>query len=59
VLLRFSIALVLTLHPIWGIAFAILSLAVPKLLQEYLFMKQGSGFSSKIYAASAIRNFIK
>lgn len=60
VLLRFSIALLLTLHPIWAIAFALLSLSVPKLLQEYLYMRQGSGgLSSKIYAASAIRNFIK
>lgn len=58
--LRFSVALLLTSHPIWSIAFAVLSLSVPKLLQEYLFMRQGSGgLSSKIYAASAIRNFVR
>lgn len=59
VLLRISIALLLTLHPIWAIAFGCLAIIMPKLLQELIYIRQGGGATSKLYALSAIRGFIK
>lgn len=59
VLLRLSIALLLTLHPIWAIAFGCLAISLPRLIQELIYIRQGGGATSKLYALSAIKGFIK
>lgn len=43
ILLRFSIALLLTMHPIWAIAFVALALKTPNLLAEFLYTRPGGG----------------
>lgn len=56
ILLRFAMALLLTKHPIWAIAFGALSLSVPRLIQDYLFIRQGGGgITSKLQAVANIR----
>lgn len=43
ILLRLSVALLLTLHPIWAIAVTGLAFRVPNLMQEFLFVRSGGG----------------
>lgn len=57
-LLRLSIALLLTAHPIWAIAVGVLAIKCPKILQEFLYIRQGGGATSKLYAISTIRNLM-
>lgn len=59
VLFRLAVALLLTMHPIWAIAFGILAITTPKLLQEFLYIRQGGGMTSKLYAMSALRGFMR
>lgn len=59
ILLRFAMALLLTKHPIWAIAFGTLSLGVPRLIQDYLFIRQGGGASSKLQAVANLRRLFK
>lgn len=53
-LLRLSVALLLTLHPIWAIAFVYLAFRVPNLLQEFLFVRTGGG--GAFYKLNALAN---
>ena len=55
ILLRLAMALLLTGHVIWAVAFGSLALKGPKLIQDYLFANQGSGFAGKLQVASNIR----
>lgn len=48
-------ALLLTGHVIWSVAFGSLALKGPKLIQDYLFANQGSGLAGKLQVASNIR----
>lgn len=50
-----AMALLLTGHVIWSVAFGSLALKGPKLIQDYLFANQGSGFAGKLQVASNIR----
>lgn len=59
ILLRFSIALCLTLHPIWAIACIATALGTPKLMQEFLIARNGGGISSKLYTLSMFRNLAR
>ncbi|MDO4557069.1 MAG: DUF6102 family protein [Lachnospiraceae bacterium] len=59
ILLRFAIALLLTLHPIWAIAFTSLAISTPKLIQEFLFMRPGgSGIGGKVQMLTNIKRMI-
>ena len=55
ILLRLAMALLLTGHVIWSVAFGSLALKGPKLIQDYLFANQGSGLAGKLQVASNIR----
>ena len=55
ILLRLAMALLLTGHLIWSVAFGSLALKGPKLIQDYLFANQGSGLAGKLQVASNIR----
>lgn len=56
ILLRLAMALLLTSHPIWAVAFGSLALKGPRLIQDYLFIRQGGGgVSGKIQAISNIK----
>lgn len=57
-LLRLSIALLLTLHPIWAVAFAVMAIGVPKLLQDLLFVRTGGGAFYKLNALANIKRLI-
>lgn len=59
ILLRFAIALCLTLHPIWAIACVGAALGTPKLMQDLLITRNNGGISSKLYTISMLRNVMR
>lgn len=58
ILLRVSIALLLTLNPIWAIAFIALALKTPNLLSEFLYIRQGGGAGQKLQAVANIKRLL-
>lgn len=59
ILLRLAMALLFTKHPIWSIAFGVLALQGPKLVQDYLFIRQGGSMSGKVQALANIKRIFK
>jgi len=58
VLAKFSLALVLSSHLIWGFAALIMAIKTPRFLQEFLVLPEGNA-SSTIYASTRLAQMVK
>lgn len=58
ILAKFSLALVLSSHLIWGFAALIMAIKTPRFLQEFLVLPEGNA-SSTIYASTRLAQMVK